>query len=57
MKSVKLSKYDKIVKKIQNCQNVGQVMFPHHSNQMPERSQISGAALCMSKVKVPSVSA
>ena len=32
----KLLKLLKIVKK--NCQNVGQVMFPHHSDQMSERS-------------------
>ena len=34
---------------------VGQVMCPHHSGQMSQRSQVSGVALYMSKVKVPSV--
>ena len=31
-------------------------MFPHHSDQMSQRSQVSRVALCMSKVKVLSVS-
>ena len=35
---------------------VGLVMSPHHSDQMSQRSQVSGAALCMSKVKVAWVS-
>ena len=38
----KMSTIVKIVKK--NCQNVGQVMFPHHSDQMSQRSQVSGIA-------------
>ena len=47
----------KIVQKMSNnCQNVGQVMFPHHSDKMSQRSQVSRVALCMSKVKVLSVS-
>ena len=33
----------------------GQVMSPHHSDKMYQKSQVSGVALCMSKVKVPSV--
>ena len=59
-KCLQLSKLLKIVKKCKknvkivkkNCQNVGQVMFPHHSDQMFQRSQVSRVALCMSKVKV-----
>ena len=34
----------------------GQVMSPKISDWMFQRSQVSGVALCMSKVKVPSVS-
>ena len=34
-----MSKIVKIFKK--NCQNTGQVMFPHHSDQMSQRSQVS----------------
>ena len=34
----------------------GQVMSPKLSDQMLQRSQVSDVALCMSKVKVPSVS-
>ena len=34
----------------------GQVMSPHHSDQMSQRSQVSWVALCMSKVKVALVS-
>ena len=30
----------------------GQVMYPKLSDQMFQRSQVSGVALCMSKVKV-----
>ena len=37
----------------QNCHNVGQVMFPHHSDQVSQSSQVFRVALCMSKVKVP----
>ena len=33
----------------------GQVISPHLSDQMSQRSQVSGVALCMPKVKVPSV--
>ena len=45
----------KIVKSHQNCQNVGHVMFPHHSDQVSQRSQVFRVALCKSKVKVPRV--
>ena len=31
--------------KLKNCQNVGQFMFPHHSDQMSQRSQVSRVAL------------
>ena len=31
---------------------MGQVMSSHHSDQKSQRSQVSGVALCMSKVKV-----
>ena len=51
----KLSKVVKFVKivencqnfqpNVQNCKNVGQVMFPHHSDQMSQRSQISRVTL------------
>ena len=34
----------------------GQVMSPDHSDQMSQRLQVSRVALCISKVKVPSVS-
>ena len=39
----KLSKILKIVKMVKYCQNVGQVIYPHHSNQMRQghRSQVS----------------
>ena len=37
---------------ILNCQNVRQVMFPHQSVQVSQRSQVSRVALCMSKVEV-----
>ena len=40
----------------QNCHNVGQVIFPHHSDQVSQSSQVSRVAPCMSKVKVPWVS-
>ena len=30
----------------------GQVMSPHHSDQISQSSQVSRVALCMSKVKV-----
>ena len=30
----------------------GQVMSPHHTDQMSQWSQVSGIALCMAKVKV-----
>ena len=49
-------KFQKSSKLSKNCQ----VMSPHHSDQMSQRSLISSlesrVALCMSKVKVPSVS-
>ena len=45
-----------ILIKITNEYDVGQVMFAHHSDQVSQRSQVSGVALCMSKLKVPSVS-
>ena len=38
------------------CLCLCQLMSPHHSNQMSQRLQVSWIALCMSKVKVPSVS-
>ena len=48
----KLSKIVKIFKNCQNCQklkkkwkNVGQVLFPHHSDQMSQRSQVSRVTL------------
>ena len=34
----------------------GQVICPHHSDQMSERSQVSRVALCISISKVPSAS-
>ena len=37
---------------ILNCQNVHQVMFPHQSVKVSQRSQVSRVALCMSKVEV-----
>ena len=49
-KNQKLSKMVKIVK---NCQIFGQVMFPHHSDQLSQKSQVFWVALCLSKVKVP----
>ena len=39
-----------------HCLFFGPVMSSHHSDQMSQRSQVSGVALCISKVKVPSVS-
>ena len=48
----KLSKLSKIVKGF----FFGQFMSPHLSDQMFQRSQVSRVALCMSKVKVLSVS-
>ena len=39
-----------------HCIFFGQVMSLHHSDQMSQRSQVSRVALCMSKVKVLSVS-
>ena len=39
-----------------HCLFFGQVMSPHHSDQMSQRSQVSRVALCMSKVKVLSAS-
>merc|ERR1712208_274771 len=46
------SKY--VIKKChQKCSSkiVGQVMSPHHSDQMSQWSQVSSIALCMAKVK------
>ena len=46
---VKIFKFFKIVqncKKNQNCQALGQVMFPHHSDQMFQRSQVSRVTHC-----------
>ena len=37
---------------VKNCQNLGQVIFPHHSDQMSQRSQVSWVALWMSISKV-----
>ena len=45
----KMSKIVEIFKK--NCQNVSQVMFPHHSDQMSQRSQVSWIALLCQQVK------
>ena len=49
----KLSKLLKIVencqkmsKNVQNCQNVDQVMFPYHSDQVSQRSQVSRVFVC-----------
>ena len=36
-----------------NCQTFCQGMFPHQSDQVSQRSQVSRVPLCMSKVKVP----
>ena len=41
----KLSKTVEIVKNCKKCQNVGHVMFLHHSDQMAQRSQVSTVAL------------
>ena len=41
---------------VKNGQNVGQVMFPHHSDQMTQMSQVSRVALCISKSMGHSVS-
>merc|ERR1711989_177494 len=43
-------------KKFQKSSKKVQVMSPHHSDQMSQRSQVSKVALCMSKVKVASAS-
>ena len=52
----KLSKITKLSKNFNNfkyCQNVGQVMFPHHSDQMSQRSpHVSWVTLWMSISKV-----
>ena len=42
-----------MVKIVKNCQIFGQVMFPHHSDQLSQKSQVFRVALCLSKVKVP----
>ena len=52
----KSSKNLKIFQKSENSQKILKFMSPHHSDQMSQRSQVSWVALCMSKVKVPSVS-
>ena len=39
-----------------HCLFIGQVMSPHHSDQMSQGSQVSWVALCMSISKVPWVS-
>ena len=58
----KLTKFVKIVRNSQKFSKilktvfVGQVLSPRHFDQMSQRSQVSGVALCMSKVKVPWVS-
>ena len=41
---------------VKNIDFFGHVMSSHHSEQMSQRSQVSRIALCMSKVKVLSVS-
>jgi len=46
----------KFLKSSKKIPNNFQVMFPHHSDKMSQRSQVSRVALCMSKVKVPLVS-
>ena len=58
-KNHKLPKLSKIIlnchklsKKSKNCQNVGQVVFLHHSHQMSQRSQVSGVCLWMWSSKV-----
>ena len=42
-------RFQKKFKVVKICQ----VMSPHHSDQMSQRSKVSRVALCMSKVKVP----
>ena len=37
--------FSKEFKIVKNCQNVSKVMFPHHCDQMSQRSQVSGVAL------------
>ena len=46
------NRISKSVNIVENCQNVGQVMFPHHSAQVSQRSQVSRVARCMSSSKV-----
>ena len=57
----KLSRLSKIVNNYKKMSKIvkvffGHVMSPHFSDQMFQGSQVSRVALCMSKVKVPSVS-
>ena len=56
VKIVNIVKNCKICKKkikiCQHCQNVGQAIFPHHSDQLSQRSQVSRVAVCMSSSKV-----
>ena len=37
-----------MVKIVKNCQ-IGQVMFPHHSDQISQKSQVSRVTCCLSK--------
>ena len=46
-KFLRLSKLTRIVK------IVGQVMFPRHSDQLSQKSQVFRVPLCLSKVKFP----
>ena len=39
-----------VTQKTKYCQIV---MFPHHSDQLSQKSQVFRVALCLSKVKVP----
>ena len=52
-KLLKLSNCQKLSTFFKNCQNVDQVMFPHNFDQISQKLQVSWAALCLSKVKVP----
>ena len=44
-KKSKLLILSKKIQNFQKIQNVGWVMFPHHSDQMSQRSQVSRVAL------------
>ena len=49
--STKKSKIVKVVKVVKLLVRLSGQMFPHHSDQVSQGSQVSGAT-CMSKVKV-----